>query len=84
MWLRYFSFTTAVTGYVLFYNRYHAALRNTGRVSLSTPYIDAFGSGVVITAFHTIYRGELNHKHSANDQVIGVMDADFPLSYFNK
>ena len=67
-----------------FYNRYHAALRNTGRVSLSTPYIDAFGSGVVITASHTIYRGEASHKHSANDQVIGVMGADFPLSYFHK
>ena len=64
--------------------RYHAALRNTGLVTLSTPYIDAFGTGAIITAAHTIYRGEANNQHTTNDQVIGVLGADFPLSYFQK
>ena len=64
--------------------RYHTALRNTGLVALSTPYIDALGTGTVITAAHTIYRGEANHQHTTNDQVIGVMGADIPLSYFQK
>ncbi|KAL9960925.1 hypothetical protein ACROYT_G034433 [Oculina patagonica] len=63
---------------------YHTALSNTGLVALSTPYIDAFGAGVVITAAHTIYRGEVNSQHNPNDKVIGVMGADFPLSYFQK
>jgi len=53
-------------------------------VALSTPYIDAFGAGVVITAAHTIYRGETNSQHTTNDKVIAVMGADFPLSYFQK
>ena len=64
--------------------RYHTALSNTGVVALSTPYIDAFGAGVVITAAHTIYRGEVNSQHNPNDKVIGVLGADFPLSYFQK
>ncbi|XP_078384872.1 VWFA and cache domain-containing protein 1-like [Oculina patagonica] len=63
---------------------YHSALSNTGKVALSTPYIDAAGTGVVITAAHSIYRGETNSQHTTNDQVIGVMGADFPLSYFKK
>lgn len=53
-------------------------------VALSTPYIDAFGTGAVITASHTIYRGEPRHQHTTEDQVIGVLGADFPLSYFQK
>jgi len=68
----------------LYVSRFHTALRNTGLVALSTPYIDALGTGAIITAAHTIYRGELNHQHTTNDQVIGVLGADFPLSYFQK
>ena len=64
--------------------RYHAALRNTGLLALSTPYIDALGTGAVITAAHIIYGRESSHLHSKKDQVIGVMGADFPLSYFHK
>jgi len=63
---------------------YHSALSNTGLVALSTPYIDAFGAGVVITASHTVYRGESEHKRGTSDEVMGVMGADFPLSYFQK
>ena len=64
--------------------RYHIALSNKGLVALSTPYIDALGAGVVITAAHTIYRGETNSQHTTNDKVIAVMGADFSLSYFQK
>jgi len=53
-------------------------------IALSTPYIDALGTGAVITAAHIIYRRESSHLHSKKDQVIGVMGADFPLSYFHK
>ncbi|XP_068693104.1 VWFA and cache domain-containing protein 1-like [Montipora foliosa] len=63
---------------------YHTALSNKGLVALSTPYIDAFGAGVVITAAHTIYRGERSSQRTTNDKVIAVMGADFPLSYFQK
>ena len=66
------------------YFRYHTAVRNTGLVALSTPYIDAFGTGVLITASQTIYRGEPTNKHTPKDQVMGVLGGDFPLSYFQK
>ncbi|KAL9960914.1 hypothetical protein ACROYT_G034422 [Oculina patagonica] len=63
---------------------YLSALSNTGKIALSTPYIDALETGAVIAAAHTIYRGQNSGEHTKNDQVIGVMGADFPLSYFQK
>ncbi|KAK2553968.1 VWFA and cache domain-containing protein 1 [Acropora cervicornis] len=63
---------------------YHAAVSNTGLVAISTPYIDAFGTGAVITASHTLYHGEASRQHTTKDQIIGVLGADFPLSYFQK
>lgn len=53
-------------------------------MALTTPYVDAGGAGVVITAAHTLYYGKANHVHTTKDQVIGVMGADFLLSYFHK
>ncbi len=53
-------------------------------MALTTPYMDAGGAGVVITAAHTLYYGKANHAHTTNDQVIGVMGADFPLPYFHR
>ena len=71
--------------YLLFLHlRYHAAVSNTGLVAISTPYIDAFGTGAVITASHTLYHGEASRQHTTKDQIIGVLGADFPLSYFQK
>lgn len=66
---------------------YYAALANTGFVTLTTPYLDAGGptgegAGVVITAARSMYRGEFGHHHHTNDEVLGVMGADFPLTYF--
>ena len=67
--------------------RYYTALANTGLVALTTPYLDAegpdgYGAGVVITAAKSIYLGEPSHQHHTNDDVLGVMGADFPLTYF--
>ena len=67
--------------------RYYTALANTGLIALTTPYLDVEnpddnGAGVVITAARSIYLGEPNHQHHTNDDVLGVMGADFPLTYF--
>ena len=62
--------------------RYYTALAHTGLLTLTTPYLDSGGAGVVITAGRTLYRGEPSHAHHTNDQVLGVMGADFPLTYF--
>ncbi|XP_068714497.1 VWFA and cache domain-containing protein 1-like [Montipora foliosa] len=66
---------------------YYTALANTGLVSLTTPYFDALssdiqGAGVVITAARSIFLGEPSYAHHTNDDVLGVMGADFPLTYF--
>lgn len=64
---------------------YYTALANTGLVSLTTPYLDASGpqgAGVVITAARSIFLGEPSYAHHTNDDVLGVMGADFPLTYF--
>ncbi|KAJ7384570.1 VWFA and cache domain-containing protein 1 [Desmophyllum pertusum] len=58
------------------------ALANTGMLTLTTPYLDLGGAGVVITAGRALHRGEPSHIHHTNDEVLGVMGADFPLTYF--
>ncbi|KAJ7382934.1 hypothetical protein OS493_031709 [Desmophyllum pertusum] len=63
---------------------YHTAISNRGLVALTTPYMDAGGAGVVITAAHTLYYGKADHVHHTNDQVMGVMGADFSLVYFHR
>ena len=67
---------------LLIYSRYYAALRHSGFLSLTTPYLDATGAGVVITAARALYRGEPSRIHQTNDEVVGVIGADFPLTYF--
>ena len=37
---------------------------------------------MVITAAQSIFLGEQDHRHHTNDDVLGVMGADFPLTYF--
>ncbi|XP_015763441.1 PREDICTED: VWFA and cache domain-containing protein 1-like isoform X1 [Acropora digitifera] len=68
---------------------YYTALANTGSISLTTPYLDAAGpqspgAGVVITAARAIFLGEPRYLHQTNDDVIGVMGADFSLRYFHR
>ncbi|XP_078343118.1 VWFA and cache domain-containing protein 1-like [Oculina patagonica] len=61
---------------------YYTALAHTGSLTLTTPYLDMAGAGVVITAGRALFRGEPSHIHHTNDEVLGVMGADFPLTYF--
>ncbi len=39
---------------------------------------------MVITAARALHRGESSQIHQANDEVLGVMGADFPLRYFHR
>lgn len=64
--------------------RYRTALAHTGLLALTSPYVDSGGAGVVITAGRALYRGEPSHMHHTNDEVLGVMAADFPLTYFHR
>ena len=60
----------------IFFPRYYAAVSRSGYLTLTTPYLDMGGAGEVITAARSLYRGE------SNDNVLGVMGADFPLRHF--
>ena len=60
----------------LFFCRYNTALSRSGYITLTTPYLDMGGAGVVITAARSLYRGE------SSDNVLAVMGADFPLRHF--
>ena len=62
--------------------RYHVALRHSGLLTLTTPYLDSGGAGEVITAARALFHGESSHVHRAYDEALGVMGADFPLRYF--
>ena len=64
--------------------RYYSALAHTGLLALTAPYLDLGGAGVVVTASRALYRGEPSHLHYTNDEVLGVIGADFPLSYFHR
>ncbi|XP_048587905.1 VWFA and cache domain-containing protein 1 [Nematostella vectensis] len=55
---------------------YQGAIDNPGNNTLSTPYIDAFGAGLVITLSHTVTKGQ--------GEVFGVMGADFTLRFFHR
>ncbi|KAL9960900.1 hypothetical protein ACROYT_G034408 [Oculina patagonica] len=61
---------------------YYTALSHSGFLTLTTPYLDISGAGVVITAARALHRGESSQIHQTNDEVLGVMGADFPLRYF--
>ena len=69
---------------ILNFFRYHTALAHTGLLAITSPYVDSGGAGVVITAGRALYRGEPSHMHHSNDDVLGVMAADFPLTYFHR
>ena len=64
------------------YFRYYRALSHSGFITLTTPYLDISGGGVVVTAARALRRGESSQIHQTNDEVLGVMGADFPLRYF--
>ena len=74
--------TPRFCGLLLNFFRYYTALRHSGLLGLTTPYLDATGAGVVITAARTLHRGESSRIHQTNDEVLGVMGADFLLTYF--
>ncbi|XP_071178164.1 VWFA and cache domain-containing protein 1-like isoform X2 [Mytilus edulis] len=47
-----------------------------GMIYITSPYRDAWGSGILLTLAHTIYKRDSN-------QVTAVVGTDFPLQYFS-
>ncbi|XP_068714502.1 VWFA and cache domain-containing protein 1-like [Montipora foliosa] len=55
---------------------YHTALSHSGRLILTTPYLDVGGAGEVITMARSLYH------HESSENVLAVVGADFTLRYF--
>ena len=49
---------------------------------LITPYLDIAGAGYIVTMAHTIHVKQ--QESTTADDVVAVMGADFPLTYFSK
>ncbi|CAG2209075.1 unnamed protein product [Mytilus edulis] len=52
------------------------AMAHPGSMFVTTPYVDAWGSGIVLTFVHTIQK-------KGSNIVTAALAADFPLEYFN-
>ncbi|XP_068714501.1 VWFA and cache domain-containing protein 1-like [Montipora foliosa] len=55
---------------------YHTALSHSGRLILTTPYLDVGGAGEVIAIARSLYHQE------STENVLAVVGADFTLRYF--
>ncbi|XP_046425464.1 VWFA and cache domain-containing protein CG16868 [Neodiprion fabricii] len=61
---------------------YGKALEHPGKVTLTSPYLDAGGAGYVVTLSHTIFEGRSAALHSSNDPVLAVVSMDVTMGYF--
>lgn len=64
---------------------YRKAIQHQGKIITTEPYLDAGGSGYIITIAHTIYEGKSNALHSIErDQPVAIVALDLPYAYFYK
>ncbi|KAK3088398.1 hypothetical protein FSP39_018681 [Pinctada imbricata] len=63
---------------------YQRTIAKRKKFVLSTPYLDAWGSGYLLTLSRSMYEGKLNGQHSPDDVVVGVMGTDLTVNYFNQ
>ncbi|KAI0214953.1 hypothetical protein LSAT2_033040 [Lamellibrachia satsuma] len=61
---------------------YENAKGMPGISAISTPYLDNWGGGYMITVSHAVYAGNPNHQHSEGDIVVGVVAVDVSIEYF--
>lgn len=60
---------------------YGKALEHPGKIVLAGPYLDAGGSGYVISLSQTIYEGQGAALHGNNDPVVAVASMDITIGY---
>ena len=51
---------------------------------MTTPYLDAFGSGLLVDIVHPLYEGKSSGRHDATDDVVAVLDASFDIFRFHR
>ncbi|XP_069134341.1 VWFA and cache domain-containing protein 1-like [Argopecten irradians] len=55
-----------------------------GILTMTTPYVDAWGAGLMVTFSRAIYVGRQNGAHTDLDDVEGVLGYDVSLSYLHR
>lgn len=64
---------------------YRKAIQHAGKIITTEPYLDAAGSGYIITIAHTIFEGKSNALHSIErDQPVAIVALDLAYAYFYK
>ncbi|XP_011499006.1 PREDICTED: VWFA and cache domain-containing protein 1 [Ceratosolen solmsi marchali] len=63
---------------------YTKALQQPGRIVMSPPYLDAGGSGFVVSLSQVVHEGRSVGLHSNTDPVVAVMAMDLTLGYFSR
>ncbi|XP_066587583.1 VWFA and cache domain-containing protein 1 isoform X2 [Prorops nasuta] len=63
---------------------YGAALEHHGKIVLTPPYLDAGGSGYIVTLSHTVYEGRSAALHSNKDPVMAVVAMDITMGYISR
>ena len=62
--------------------RFQNAVNNKDKLSLSTPYLDALGSGFLVDAVHTVQEKSHDGERTEHNDVIAVLDAAFGMFQF--
>uniref|UniRef100_A0A1A9WIT5 VWFA domain-containing protein n=1 Tax=Glossina brevipalpis TaxID=37001 RepID=A0A1A9WIT5_9MUSC len=64
---------------------FRKAIQNPGKIVATQPYLDAAGSGYIVTIAHTIFEGKSNALHSVErDKPVAIVALDMTYSYFYK
>ncbi len=59
-------------------------MNNKAKLTLTTPYLDAHGAGLLVDIVHSLYEGKSSGKHDANDKVVAVLGASFDIFRFHR
>ncbi len=59
-------------------------MNNKAKLTLTTPYLDAHGAGLLVDIVHSLYEGKSSGKHDANDKVVAVLGASFDIFKFHR
>uniref|UniRef100_A0A1A9ZGJ7 VWFA domain-containing protein n=1 Tax=Glossina pallidipes TaxID=7398 RepID=A0A1A9ZGJ7_GLOPL len=64
---------------------FRKAIQHPGTIVATQPYLDAAGSGYIVTIAHTIFEGKSNALHSLErDKPVAIVALDMTYSYFYK
>jgi hypothetical protein len=67
-----------------FFSRFQNAVNNKDKMTLTTPYLDPFGAGLMVDIVNTLYEGKSSGQHDTSDEVVAVLGASFDIFRFHR